>query len=498
MQPQNAGPTQNPDSGRFRWIGRLLRPALRSALLLLAAAAAGPNVRAEDRVIAWNQLALDAIRFANTPPPTAARQLAILHLALFDAVNGLGGPYLNYRPHGPPPAGASPTAAAAAAANRVLRLTYPQFTLTFDATLEAHLLALPAGPAKTDGVAWGRKVAQDLLTERDFDGASFGIDYRTTDLPGHWRPTPPLFVSALLPQWPGVQPFTLERGDQFRPPPPPEFSSPAWLEEWNEVRVLGAANSSVRTAEQTEIAWFWADGVGTETPPGHWNEVAAQLARARNLNDVDSARLFALVNLALADAGIATWDAKYVYDLWRPITAIRSAETDSNPATMADPTWTPLILTPPFPEYVSGHSTFSRAAATALAAVAGSDEFDFALRSDGLFGATRSWSRFSAAALEAGRSRIYGGIHFSSANREGQKLGESIGHFVTGNFLLPTAAVRLVIVREKDQIVLRWPAALQLQSCGQLVGGEWVREPGYGFRSVPADQPPRFYRLARE
>lgn len=393
-------------------------------------------------VIAWSSVALDTIRFDSTPPPAAARQLALLHVAMFDTLNGLGGNFVSYGRHINAPTGASPEAALAAAANRVLRQGWPQFTAKFDAELQSQLLVLPDDAVRASGLNWGRQVAQDILTERVFDGASYGVDYRSSPGVGRWQSTPPLFASALLPQWAKVRPFTLSRPDQFRPPPPPPLSSPDWAKQFNEVKSLGGTNSAVRHREQTEIAWFWADGVGTQSPPGRWNDVAQQLSVTKKLSLLESARLFALLNLALADAGIACWDAKYAYDWWRPITAIRAADTDGNPGTVPDVNWLPLIVTPPFPEHTSGHATFSAAAATVLAAVNGSDRFRFTLHSDGLFGTERKYRRFSEAAAEAGLSRIYGGIHFMSSNLDGQKCGQQIGKQVVANFLLPRGIAR--------------------------------------------------------
>lgn len=266
-------PISNPAAAISGGSLRLHAVAAGAVLLWLSTASAwgAPNV-----VAAWNALALDAIRFANTPPPAASRQLAILHAAVFDAVNGLDGTYASYRAHTnlAVPTSAAREAVVGAAANRVLRYLYPQFTTTMDAALQAHLATLPDGPEKSAGVAWGRQVAQDLLLERDFDGSNYGVDYRASPQPGRWQPTPVQFASPLLPQWPRLKPFVLERPDQFRSPPPPSLSSAAWAEQMNEVKTVGARNSTHRTPEQTEIAWFWADGVGTETPPGHWNGVA--------------------------------------------------------------------------------------------------------------------------------------------------------------------------------------------------------------------------------
>ncbi|KAB2668332.1 MAG: vanadium-dependent haloperoxidase [Verrucomicrobia bacterium] len=405
------------------------RPGGRAAsvwLWLLCASAAW----AANPVLKWNALALDAIRFANTPPPAASRHLAILHVAIHDAIQGPDGTHAAYGSHTNPPPAFSREAALAAAANHVLRYSYPAFTPTFDAALEAQFVGIPEGTERTAGLAWGRRVALDILRERELDGATYGVEFRSSPGPGRWEPTPPLFQSALLPQWASLKPFVLARPDQFRPPGPTPLAGAEWARQFNQVKSLGATNGTARTREQTEIAWFWADGVGTESPPGRWNEVAQQLALARKLSTAETARLLALLNLALADAGIACWDAKYAHNYWRPIAAIRAAASDGNPDTAPDPQWRPLLVTPPFPEYPSGHSTFSGAAAALLEAYAGGDRFAFALRSDGLFGTERRYRRFSEAAQEAGMSRIYGGIHFLGANVDGLKTGRQIGTYV--------------------------------------------------------------------
>lgn len=479
------------------WPWRWIAPGTTRLALALALVAVLPQPgQADELVRDVNRLTQEAIRYANTPPPAAARYLALVHVAGFEAVNALQPRWLAYRtPWQAPPAGASPEAAFAGAANQVLRLSWPQFTPTLDARLEAQLRPLPEGPARTAGLAWGRQVAQALLLERDFDGANVGVDYQPSAGPGRWQPTPVLFASALLPQWPGVIPFALPTADLFRPPPPPALSSDTWVAEFEEVRQLGARNSTRRTAEQTQIAWFWADGVGTQTPPGRWNDVAGQLDLARGWSLGESARMYALLNLALADAGIACWDAKYAHEWWRPVTAIRLADTDGNPATVADPGWTPLVVTPPFPEHVSGHSTFSAAAAAVLAACHGSDAFEFSLDSDGLLGIRRSYRSFSEAALEAGMSRIYGGIHFASANREGQRLGRRVGEYVSANFLLPREVARVTVESAAGGVRVRWPAGATLESCDSLGTGDWVPVKGTGELLIPMGSGTRFYRL---
>ena len=226
-----------------------------------------------------------------------------------------------------------------------------------------------------------------------------------------------------------------DSGSQFRPVPPPALSSSMYAFDFNLTKELGAKNSATRTAEQTAIAQFWADGPGTVTPPGHWNVIARDIALQRKMALTENARLFALLNLALADAAICCWDGKYEFKCWRPITAIHEADTDRNPATGQDPAWTPLLATPPFPEYTSGHSTFSSAAATVLARYFGSDTVPFSATSEAMPSFSRSYQSFSEAAAEAGLSRIYGGLHFMSANQQGLLSGASLGAYVAEGFL---------------------------------------------------------------
>jgi membrane-associated phospholipid phosphatase len=217
------------------------------------------------------------------------------------------------------------------------------------------------------------------------------------------------------------------------------LTSTDYADAFNEVKSLGSASSTTRTADQTQIALFWKDAAGTAYAFGHWNKIAEGVSAAQGLSLVDDARLFALLNIATADALIASWDAKYTYNFWRPVTAIRFPGDNSlNPATVSDPTWTPLIVTPNFPSYMSAHSTVSSAAATVLTSLFGPD-YAFTTGSDGLPGVTRSYSSFDAAAAEAGQSRIYGGIHFQFDNRAGLATGSALGQFVFQNFLTPVS-----------------------------------------------------------
>ena len=291
------------------------------------------------------------------------------------------------------------------------------------------------GPQRASGVAWGGFVADQILAWRATDGADAVVSPPVGGTPGAWVPTPPGFAPYLLPQWGMVVPFGMASGDQFRPNGPPRLDSATWAENYHEVQALGAAFGSSRTPEQSAIAQFWADGAGTETPPGHWNHIAQGVVAMTGTTLDASARLFALLNIAMADAAICAWDAKYTYNFWRPVTAIRLGDTDAHPDTAPDPNWSSFIVTPPFPDYVSGHSAFSAAAAMVLMLFYGSDDIPFTTGSDAMPGVFRSFPSFSAAAVEAAWSRIYGGIHFRFASQDGLTAGARIGHWTFVNYL---------------------------------------------------------------
>jgi membrane-associated phospholipid phosphatase len=390
-----------------------------------------------DVVTDWNTAALNAIRIDRTPPPRASRALAILHASIYDAVNGISRTHETYFVQSGVPASASKEAAASAAAHNVLVTLFPAYAQSFDELHAETLAAISNDPQKTRGIAWGESVADQVLAWRANDNADAIIAPPSGSGPGYWVPTQPSLAPYLLPQWGFVAPFGMASSSHFRPPGPPTLNSAKWVPNYNEVKAFGAAIGSVRTAEQSQIALFWADGAGTETPPGHWNSIAQSVAASLGNSMEQNARLFALLNLAMADAAICAWDAKYVFDFWRPVTAIRAGDTDGNPATAPDPTWSSFIVTPPFPDYVSGHSTFSAAAATVLAMFYDTDNIFFATASDFLPGVYRSFSSFSAAAHEAAMSRVYGGIHFRFASDDGLASGADIGAWTFTHVLQP-------------------------------------------------------------
>jgi membrane-associated phospholipid phosphatase len=393
-------------------------------------------------VLEWNAIALNVMqRDTATPPPMFARNLAMVQAAVYDAVNAISQRYSVYKVNINAAVGTSEEAAAASAAARILSKLYPAQQAIISAALTQTLSTITGSAGKTAGIELGNNVADQIFAWRSDDGAKTLVSYQNSTEVGQWQPTLPSFGSPIYPQWPQVKPYALDTGSQFRPNGLPSLNSAEYTAVFNEVSQLGAKNSTLRTADQTQVAQFWLDGGGTYTPVGHWNQIAETVASVKGTSIIETARLFAQLDLALADAGIAAWDAKYTYNTWRPITAIRNAALDGNDNTTADPNWLPLINTPPFPEYVSGHSTFSAAAAAVLGKTFG-DSFQFQNGAFALPGASplpvvsRFFTSFSEAAAEAGQSRIYGGIHFQFANRDGLTLGKSIGDYVADRFLI--------------------------------------------------------------
>lgn len=387
-----------------------------------------------DLVSRWNEAALEAIKAERTPPPLAARNLAIVHVAMYDAMNTLNGKNRPFLIRASGPRAASVDTAMAVAAHRSLQALYPKQVRRLDDALNASLESTTDETAMQEGAEWGRRVADTVLAWRSKDLLTKTSKYAPRDEAGRWKPTPANLRPPLLPEWGRVSPFTLRNPESFRPAGPPALASEEFVKAFQEVKKLGSRDSSDRTEDQTEIARFWEDGTGTVTPPGHWNRIASTVARDRGLSTAENARLFAMLNVAMADVSIACWDCKYRFDFWRPVTAIREASRLEDPRLVADRDWTPLLETPPFPAYTSGHSSFSGAAAAVLAEFFGTDEVKFSTTSETLPGVTRSFARFSDAAKEAGMSRIYGGIHWSFDNTDGLDSGGKIGRAVARAF----------------------------------------------------------------
>jgi len=408
-----------------------------TAVLGVGLLAAVAGIARADEVTKWNGVMLDAIRATGAPPPRASRAMAIVSTAVYDAVNSIDRLNHPYAIDTIAPAGTSREAAAAAAAHRALIGLFPTQQAALDNALATSLATIPDGVGKTGGINLGVYVGEQMLALRSTDGwdASPPPYLGSTD-PGKWRPTPPGFAPGLLPAWGNVRPFGVMSATQFVLPGPPGLDSPAYAAAYNEVKEYGRKTGSSRTAEQTEIAKVWAAGAGTVTPPGQWNQIATQIGESRGQSLHENARMLAFLNIATADAAICCWNAKYAYEMWRPVTAIVDAELDGNPDTVDDDTWEPLLTTPPFPTYTSGHSTFSSSSAAVLAAYFGGDAVSFTLTGEDVgAGITRAFTSLSAAAQEAGQSRIYGGIHFQFDNQDALAAGGLIGQWVFDHYL---------------------------------------------------------------
>jgi hypothetical protein len=369
-----------------------------------------------NEVVAWNSIALRAIRNLGLPGTEASRDLAVLSAAQYDAVANIDSPNQVDQVHQTAPKGASPDAAADAAAQVVLEALFPSQYGAFQDAYNAAVAGLPATQSTHDGLVLGREVANRTLALRADDGSDTnGILYPSA-VPGKWRPTPPEFDGALDPGWAQVTPFLLTSGSEFRPAPPPALNSTAYDQALEQVALLGRSNSTVRTADQTAAAQFWNGEPGSFTDPGHWDEIADIVAIQRKDTLAKDAAIFARLNFAMADAEIAATDAQDTYDLWRPITAIQQV----------DSTFGSLLDTPPTPSYVSDNAAFAGAASTVLSAAFGA-KTSF---TDTLYAATGTvvnFPSFNAAAREDGQSRIYGGVNFSFDVTAGLKLGDQIG-----------------------------------------------------------------------
>jgi membrane-associated phospholipid phosphatase len=386
-----------------------------------------------DEVTDWNQILVSALTATNTSPQNAGRIAAITQAAVFDAVNGIDGRYTPYFVTTKGPSGASRRAAAVQAAYVALRTLLPAQAAGLERQRDASIAAVRSDEQSQSvdrGIEWGQFVTNALLTERSTDGFPTGgvPDNGSLDV-GKWRPEAGL--PAVTPWLAVLTPFVMPSPDHFRPGGTPALNSAAYASDFEEVKSLGRATGSTRTPEQTVIAFFWTDNTIS-----HWNRIAVTLALEQRNRLSENARLFALLNLAMADAGIAVWDAKFEFRFWRPFSAIPLAGDDGNPATAADPAWTTLVLTPNHQEYPSGHGGLSGAAAHVLGRFFG-DKTTFTHRSDTAPYAPRTHRRFSAAADEANNSRVYGGIHFRSAVREGRLIGDNVGRLAMETLMLP-------------------------------------------------------------
>jgi PAP2 superfamily len=398
--------------------------------------------QAPNPVVQWNQTLLVIVRTPGAQSATIhpTRSFAMMHAAIYDAVNSIDrthSPYLVQIAH--ISRRASEDAAADTAAHDVLVALYPAFQATLDAQLQQLLAQIPEGAHKDQGISVGQLVADTVLDARSADGSAtpppafvFGT------APGDFQSTPPNLPKPQFTGWGKVTPFALESASQFRPGPPPDLLSDTYADALNEVKSLGIVNSTTATADQALTGSFWNGAI-----QNYWNEIAQTAVLAARLTIPESARLFALLNLAFADDVIAFYDAKYTYNFWRPVTAIRAADTDNNTETVADPNWLPEVgKTTPDPSYPGAHAVISGSAAFLLRSFFEQDQFNFNVTSEVLPGVERSFSSFSAAEQEAILSRIFAGVHFRTDLTTGKDLGEDVARFILEHFLQPTGRRR--------------------------------------------------------
>jgi PAP2 superfamily len=384
-----------------------------------------------DVIADWNEKALTHVLGRNLPPPPAERIMAMVHLAMFDAVNSIERQYRPYLVQLPAPVGTSRVAAAAAAASAVIAGTDPPAQAEMKAALAAYLAAIADTAGKTEGSKLGQAVAAKFLEARADDGSRAPDTYRPRTATGVYVPTALTFV----PQWPGVKPFAMASGSQFRPAPPVPLVSAEWAADYNEIKELGAKASTTRSARQLEDGRFWLAIGGNVYYP-----VVRSIAAAMNMSVVDSARLFALVAVARADTLIAVFDAKYHYNFWRPITAIRNGDIDENSATERDGAWQPIDVTPMHPEYPCAHCSQASSMASVLEAVIGTADIpEVAITSPTAPGVTHRWTNLRAFVAEVSEARIWAGFHYRFSTRVGEDMGRKIAEYVVKNFMQPAA-----------------------------------------------------------
>jgi hypothetical protein len=397
------------------------------------AVASTPSNGGGNIIIAWNE----ALQGVLTPSPSNTREYSILHIAMFDAVNAIERVYSPYRVRLRGPHGASPEAAAAQAGHDVLTALYPAQQGTFDALLESQLAGLPRGRALL-GRFIGHRVAVEILEWRQNDGwAAPQPPYMLPPFPGQWQPTPPGFSIATFTHYPNITPFALLTPTQYLPPPPPTLTSERYATDFDEVKRLGSVTSTERTEEQTLLARL-VNGVINPIPFFTvWNIVAADLAEARGLSLVDTARLFALVNVSIHDGLQTSFTSKFVYGLWRPVTAIQRADEDLNDATIADPNWLPLLGTPPYPSYAGNAACLSKAGSHALVLALGADDVAISFTWPGIPDITREFASLSQFADTVAKSRIWGGIHYQFDTDASQVSCAKVAEYVFANFMRP-------------------------------------------------------------
>lgn len=429
-----------PDRPRSRVRGFVCAVAA-AALVTLTAAAPPPVV--DTRAVAdpaavvrdWNAVATDTIKAGLGPRPSgqAAVWEGFVSVAVYNAVVGIEGGYALYKWHERGPAGASSAAAVATAAHDVLLTLFPAFGARLDTAYADTLAALPAGQATDRGVDYGRRAAARVIELREGDGRFADVPFTVAPAPGVWRPTPPAFQPFIDTWLARLRPLLLVSPQQFRPGGPPALSSAAYARDIQELKAMGAKTGSDRSARQTETALFFSGNLVEQVQTA----VRDHAARHR-LGAAETARLFAAVNASATDAVVTAWDAKLHYASWRPVTAIRLADTDGNPATTADPAWEPLLVTPPHPDYVAGHTTVAAAVARALTGVLGTSHIDLHVPSD-VTGTTRFYGSADDLDRDVVDARVWGGVHSRTADVAGCRAGARLAAWALDHYFQPVA-----------------------------------------------------------
>jgi hypothetical protein len=430
---------------------RLLPAFVAPALLALA----WPTFARADAVTDWNLIASNAIvapppAGAGQPPPVSVLHFAMVHGAVYDAVNAIDRGHRPYLVQPNANATDSKEAATVAAAYQVLIGLFPNQQPTLQQLYDNYITGLPDNPpgSKAAGIAIGEATAAAMLEARMNDGRFGPPPALYPPAPGIWRPTPPNFANDPAPWVGNVRPFLVPNGEALRTDGPNALTSTEYAEDFNEIKELGSLTSITRTPDQTDAAIFWQDHA-----IALWNRIFRTVAASQGLDIVENARLFAMENLAAADSQIGGWNDKYYWQSWRPITAIREADTDGNPATEADPTWTPLfdpatpvcnpplLFTPPFPEHPSGHACATSAFVHTLKNFFGTDRIAFSAFSNKSC-TTRNFERFSDALDEVIDARVWAGIHFRTADVQGAVLGKKVAHYLTKHYFQPVRCHR--------------------------------------------------------
>jgi len=381
-----------------------------------------------DVITDWNEKAVALVAKHRMLPPQAERVIASVHVAMFDAVNSIAPRYRPYLVMATPPKGASKEAAAAVAAGTVLAGLIPGETEALNTAMASYLATISQGAAKSDGIKIGQDVAARIVAERKVDGSDAPDAYRPKTRPGMYVPTP-ITASSM---WPNVKPFAMTSPSQFRPAPPIALKSDEWAADYNEIKSLGGKSGSKRTPRQTEDGHFWLI-----TGPVGYYPILRQLVAAKSMDLVDSARFMALASTAVADTFVAVFDAKYHYDFWRPITAIRNGDQDGNDATERDAGWQPLNATPMHPEYPSQNGINAGAASGVLEAIFGKEPEGFVATDINDARLSRRFASFAQMDLEQKEVRIWGGIHFRNSLDVGDEMGKKIAAHLVANYMKP-------------------------------------------------------------